>query len=350
MKNIPLAVFVSVLFSGLACLDRGGQNGPQGAASASLCEQGRARFDATRNECLCAPGQTWNGEQCEDQQHAAPNAGQSPSPLTLQDTPSPVPDTASHIPPAVNRAPQQPLMEHDASDAPAETETPQQGAASVQTSTRQNQRSSLVQQLKAACGQAGGSWVAADAYCYCPKAKILAGNKCVKAPGYVTKSLCTSALSPGRWSKGQCSCDGTGKIFSPARGGCVSMRIVSETTLRRLCESSLEGGRWNAWEHRCDCPSRKIFAHERCYAQAELSSEKVCESEFNRGRWDHHQKLCLCPRGRVWLNQTCTLAGSVEASLACRSEANGGSWDDKLGTCVCPQGGQWKPAEKRCWP
>jgi hypothetical protein len=324
------------------------------SSGAALCAEAGGTLDPKRNECVCQAGHVWSGALCEasagggqdDAPHGSSDADVV-SPANLPPGPPPVPDNAATVdggqeaePPPPPPLPPPPVPR----SAEAESEpAPEAAKASHPLDD------AIEARVRRDCAAAKGQWIAKDSYCHCPQARVLLGRVCAAdIDGEVTRRLCERAARPGKWRKNACECSDPASVFSPGRGGCVPMRLVSEATQRRMCESLVNRGRWDARDARCVCPEGRLWASELCQRQEELSSERVCESDFNQGRWDARGKRCECPRGKLWLDQACKDVAQVTARAACAAEINRGTWAEEASSCLCPGTQRWDPAAMRC--
>lgn len=342
-----------------------------------LCDQAGGFLDPVKNECVCPAGFNWSGTQCltpdgksapikdsadkqlqlvdqqpigsdtqaslREQQNnnslkvasaqvvndesttIALEAAKDSADLSNPSSPKPVPVA---INPVGNT---DDLPDEETTNEPSSFET-----GRIRTTVQKN------------CSAAGGEWLAKDGFCLCPKGRVLVGEICLEMTGELTRSVCERAASPGVWRDRQCRCRQVGFVFSPNRGGCVAMRLLSRATERRICESSLNRGKWQESHGSCICPRGKIWLAESCLSQADLSSEKVCESDVNHGRWDPEGKYCECPRGKLWINQSCRSLSNISMEQACTADINRGRWQEASETCRCPASRRWDAVAKRC--
>ncbi|MBM4251635.1 MAG: hypothetical protein FJ146_06670 [Deltaproteobacteria bacterium] len=322
------------LFVAFAC-----HNDPSGKDAdvnekSKVCVAAGATLSATTNECECAGGSKWTGSRCDSEAGSKDKAQLTEAqPATL----APQVSTLREVTPATllpeNKAKdgrRSGIAKTDKADAQVQSLTPHQLAA-----------------LKTNCEKAHAKWMGGESYCLCPEHKVLVGAKCQAIRNQVSDAACTSAVRPGRWSKGDCRCSG-GETFIPERGGCVAAKSVAGNTLKFTCENGLNSGKWDDSKNRCNCPSGRIWWHESCALMSRLSSSKICESEFHGGSWDGVQKRCQCPKGRMWLNQSCLDPHALPSRNVCESEWNRGTWNQKRQSCACPRGGQWNSKNLTC--
>jgi hypothetical protein len=349
-----LLVLAPLAFAG--CKDDPTNLAQSNSSGAALCAQAGGTLDPKRNECVCEAGYAWSGAMCEAA--AASGQGDAPhgssdadvvSPANLPPGPPPVPDNAATVDGGQEAEPPPPPSPPPLPPPPPPRSTPAEPEAAPESEAAKHPLDDAIEtRVRRDCAAAKGQWIAKDSYCHCPQGRVLVGRVCADADLGLTRSLCERAARPGKWRKGVCACSDPASVFSPGRGGCVPMRLVSEATQRRMCESLVSRGKWDARDGRCVCPAGRLWASELCLRQEDLSSERVCESDFNQGRWDGRGKRCDCPRGKLWLDQACKDVAQVTTRAACTAEINQGTWAEDASSCVCPGTMRWEPAGKRC--
>jgi hypothetical protein len=321
------------LFVALACHNDASTKDADSNEMSKVCAAAGASLNATTNECECAGGSKWSGALCEGEATTKDKTQLAEAqPATLAPEASKLRD----VTPATL------VPENKAKDG-------RKGGARTEKSDTSVQSLSAHQlaALKTACEKAHAKWMAGESYCLCPDQKVLVGAKCQVLRAQMTDAACTSAVRPGRWSKGDCNC-GNNETFVPQRGGCVAVKSAAVSTLRFTCESGLNSGKWDDGKSRCNCPSGRIWWRESCVPSSRLSSSKICESDFHGGNWDGAQKRCHCPKGRMWLNQSCMDPHALPSRNVCESEWNRGTWNQKRQSCSCPRGGQWNNENLTC--
>lgn len=374
MRNFIQYMFVLLIFAA-SCKDDENDFAQPLVTASALCDQAGGSLDPVKNECVCPAGFSWSGTQCLSRDgrvastgssdraalrlteaeatatNTATELGNTPSDVAVDlpvakasSDPAHADESDSHASSTISSMPKtpkpQPVAINPAVHAPVSQDgEPRRKPKAIDKNASKTQRR---------CLTAGGEWLAKDGYCLCAKGRVLVGEVCLEMSGQMTRSVCERAAFPGFWRGRQCHCPKVGYVFSPNRGGCVAMRLLSRATERRICESSLNRGRWQETQNTCSCPQGKIWLAEACLLQADLSSEQVCESDFNHGRWNAAGKYCQCPRGKLWFNQACRNLAKISLEEACTADINRGQWREDASECDCLDGYRWDAASKRC--
>ncbi len=321
------------LFFALSCHNEANTKESEANEKSKVCVAAGATLSSATNECECSAGSKWTGSRCETE------VSNKDKPQLTETQPAAMTPESSKL---REVTPATLVPENKAKDGRKNN-----GKGEKSDSHLQPLSAHQLASLKTACEKAHAKWMAVDSYCQCPGQKVLVGAKCQALRNTITDAACTSAIRPGRWTKGDCRC-GNNETFVPQRGGCVAVKTTAANTQRFTCESSLNGGKWDESKNRCNCPQGRIWWKESCTQASRLSSSKICESDFHGGTWDGAQKRCLCPKGQMWLNQSCMDPHALPSRNVCESEWNRGTWNQKRQSCSCPRGGQWNSKNLTC--